>query len=367
MKYSFTEYLKDNKKIIAGVSSIWLLTALLNLGDNILDVLRLNRQIPWQPFIAALFDWFIWMFLTPLVFYISQLFRIEKGAAAGRIIILIIFGAAFSFIHFLIEAASVGYFSPRELNAGWYFRLLTFKLQFNMLVFFALAAAGNALSYFKEGRRYEIEALELKKRESELREELTSAQLNSLLAQLQPHFLFNTIHSINSLMLKNDTTASIKMLNKLSELLRISLNEKEEDFIPLEKELEYNRLYLDIHLVRFSDRLSVTWDISKESKDKQVPKFILQPVIENTIKHGISKVTEKGEIIIKSIIEEGNLIVTISDNGPGAKVEEMSRGIGLNNVIERLEKIYGDNSKVVFSSEEGRGMMVIIAIPAEEK
>ena len=202
--------------------------------------------------------------------------------------------------------------------------------------------------------------------------ELSKAQLNALLMQLRPHFLFNTLHSINTL-IDLDAKSAQSMVTKLGGLLRQVIQTDQGHLISFEKELAFIRNYLDIEQIRFQDRLKIDYHIAPESLPAKVPKLILQPIVENTIKHGISKLTDNGVISIQSMVEKRApsqkeyLILSIKDNGPGISTMPISSngsGIGLKNVVSRLEQHYAND--YVFTMvpyEESTGAHILIKIP----
>ena len=199
------------------------------------------------------------------------------------------------------------------------------------------------------------------------------AQLSMLRYQLNPHFLFNTLNAISTLVLDKATQQANEMLTKLSKFLRYSLDHSPLDRVTLANELETSQLYLDIEKVRFADRLRLKFYIDADVGEAQVPTLLLQPIIENSIKHGISKAEEGGTIAIAAKKVEGDrLLIEVIDDGPGVPVNEIagqefqpSKGVGISNIRNRLQEIYGESYELIFTNAEPRGLRVTILIPYE--
>lgn len=213
-------------------------------------------------------------------------------------------------------------------------------------------------------------------KEKSLRSEALAheAQLLMLRYQLNPHFLFNTLNAISTLVLTQATEQANEMLTKLSKFLRYSLDHSPLDRVTLAQELYSSRLYLDIEKVRFAERLQLEFAIDPEAEQALVPTMILQPIVENSIKHGISK-TEQGGMIRIAAYRVGDILrLEISDNGPGlaagAESEAefaLSAGVGVSNIQNRLREIYADRHKLLFSNLETGGFMVTVEIPYDTK
>jgi two-component system LytT family sensor kinase len=194
---------------------------------------------------------------------------------------------------------------------------------------------------------------------------LMAAKMDALASQIHPHFLFNTLASIASLIRSQPETARM-LIVKLSGLLRRLLR-SHEHFVTLREELEAIDEYLDIESVRFGPKLRIQKDISPDSLDIVVPSMLLQPLVENSIKHGLSRKIGEGRITIRSLRRGSSVIIEIEDNGLGISEERLNRamlgGIGLRNVNERLRVIYGANYAVELKSEPGKGTCARVEIP----
>jgi LytS/YehU family sensor histidine kinase len=192
------------------------------------------------------------------------------------------------------------------------------------------------------------------------------AQLQALRYQLQPHFLFNTLNAISSLVVSRQPELATEMIAKLAGLLRSSLSFPEAHAVPLREELALTEEYLSIEQVRFGPRLAVTFSVSPEAYEAQVPRFLLQPLVENAIRHGISRCAGGGELIIRASKVEGHLQIQIENDraeGYAGSPAEEGHGLGLANTKTRLEKLYGEQASVVVSEERERRFLISISFP----
>jgi signal transduction histidine kinase len=194
------------------------------------------------------------------------------------------------------------------------------------------------------------------------------AQLSMLRYQLNPHFLFNTLNAISTLILERDNERANRTVSRLSDFLRHTLEESEPmRLVPLEQELRTLDLYLDIEKVRFGDRLTVEWDVHEATLPALVPSLILQPLIENAIKYAVSPMEEGGTLHIAASRRDGRLALTVADTGPGIRAAaghgKRSCGVGLKNVRERLRHLYGDEHRFALEPNEPSGLAVRIEIP----
>ncbi len=197
------------------------------------------------------------------------------------------------------------------------------------------------------------------------------AHIKMLRYQLNPHFLFNTLNAISTLILMKENKTAEAMVNRLSDFLRYSLDKDPIRRVPLIQEIKVLELYLEIEKVRFEERLTVVWDIDEKTKDALVPSLILQPLIENSVKYAISRLQEGGQISISAKIFGRDLMLNVSDNGPGVEIKNgqlpisHSSGVGLPNIQERLHALYTDNFSFDISHNYPSGVKVNIRIPYE--
>ncbi|HKS29179.1 MAG TPA: histidine kinase [Pyrinomonadaceae bacterium] len=230
----------------------------------------------------------------------------------------------------------------------------------NFIVYWLIIWASHALNYYKRYRESELEA-------SQLAAQLAEAQLQALKMQLHPHFLFNTLHSISSL-LSRDTEAARRMIARLGDFLRLTLENSGAQEVSLRDELDFLRCYLDIEAIRFYDRLTVRMEIEPQTLSSRVPNLILQPIVENAIRHGIAPRSKPGLIEIRSARRGERLRLEVRDDGPGLPLELGSnrtgrRGIGLSNTQNRLRQLYGSEASFELMNDVRGGLLVILELP----
>lgn len=211
--------------------------------------------------------------------------------------------------------------------------------------------------HYQQSRDREVMTAQLETR-------LAQAQLQSLRLQLQPHFLFNTLNTISSMIYENPRAAD-EMIARLSDLLRLTLRNCQSQEVTLDEELEFLNLYLEIMRARFEERLVVRIDVESSTRSAMVPQLILQPLVENSIRHAVD---ERGYVTIdiRSNRENGSLVLEVIDDGPGIAAEKIALlgdGIGLSNTAQRLRQIYGEAHTFALTNTEGRGLVVRVSVP----
>jgi LytS/YehU family sensor histidine kinase len=221
-----------------------------------------------------------------------------------------------------------------------------------------IVLVGHALSYYRQFRDRELHSAKLEM-------QLTRSHLQALKSHLQPHFLFNTMHSISALML-TDVAAADKMMSRVSDLLRMSLESRGIQITSLNRELEFVAGYLEIEKVRFGERLSIVLDIAAETLDAQVPSLLLQPLVENAIRHGISRLSSGGSVWIAASRDGRDLYLRVRDNGPGLGSgvgTPPGTGLGLRTTRERLQTLYGSQQSFEIHDAPSGGVEVCVRIP----
>jgi two-component sensor histidine kinase len=226
----------------------------------------------------------------------------------------------------------------------------------NVLFYWGIVAAAHGFAYYRSSREKELRASQLETR-------LAEARLQLLQMQLHPHFLFNTLHAVSELVHEDPDTAD-RMITGLSDLLREALAAGEVQEVPLGRELELLGKYLEIQQARFGDRLQVAVDVDPAARRAMVPHLILQPIVENAIKHGLGARVDDGAVRIQARAADDQLILEIQDDGPGVtKDADMREGVGLGNTRERLRGLYGHAHRVEIGERSGGGTVVRITIP----
>ena len=234
---------------------------------------------------------------------------------------------------------------------------------FDFFVYWAVLGVGYAFDYRERYREREAAA-------SELKAQLAQARLESLKMQLHPHFLFNALHAVSGLVRTGERQAAVKTIAGLSELLRRALDGADEQEVPLREEIKFVELYLDIQMVRFPDRLRVRMEVAPETLDARVPNMILQPLVENAVRHGVSPSESAGVVVISAYRAGRMLHVDVSDDGPGLqsgwRMEE-SEGIGLANTGERLKRLYGPDHGFELRGGAGGGVTASVRLPFRDE
>ncbi len=320
--------------------AFWILFIVLDLFKK--SIWEKDENLILYFYIPGIVLWLIFTF--PMIRISEKVFdlKIKNG-----LIILALWGLGIGLIR-TIGALSFQWYTDPQVEGGW----LTFitgsrPLYFIESIIIVWVFIGYLL-IFDFYRRY----INKSKLAAELEAELSNAQLRTLRAQLEPHFLFNTLNTITVLVRRHKNDQAIAALHGLSSLLRNVLNEKKQ-MISLEQELSLVKQYLEIETIRFQDRLTVEFNISEGSKKRMLPSLILQPLVENAVKHGISKFLGKGYIRVNTAIEESSLVIEICNSLPLANQNSQSNegGIGLVNVRERLVKIYGAKAKLEMNQD----------------
>lgn len=295
-------------------------------------------------------NYFFWVFLIEYIYGTLQDFQRNDRNLLQRLLEVFISFSVLVIVHLIIT--NLIYYSYLLVSDYMSFSEVwndfrPFIMKSVLSRFLDLFIIVVLLKLFEAYWAFQKKKLEVVNLESQLR----LSQLDALRAQLDPHFLFNSLHTLHSLIGYDDQKAK-SMLIKVTALMRKTLDQQGKYMIPLEDELEYIQNYLDIEKERFHDRLEVSFMVEEESKLIMVPSLILQPLLENAFKHGISLMEAKGEVSITSKIENNSLILMIKNSIPGQRKhsEIPSTGIGLKNVEKRLEEVYGENA--IFSSKE---------------
>jgi two-component system, LytTR family, sensor kinase len=314
--------------------------------------------------------------LTPFVFAFAIRFPVQRSNWMRRSLLYFAGGLAFCVAHITLRGvtpyANWDAQTHSWASAIWGSRAHVFRIQWNIFeqLFFRnvvdditgtyvpILLIAHAVSYYRRFREREL-------RTAQLETQLAKAHLRALKSQLEPHFLFNTLHSISSLML-TDVTAADQMMSLLSDLLRMSLASAESQITTLSDELDFVNGYLEIEKLRFEDRLKVVLDIAPDTLDSQVPHLVLQPLVENAVRHGVSRLSSGGEIRIASSHDDRSLHLRVTDNGPGlAECADVPPhgGLGLGATRERLRTLYGDDQQLDIRNGAQGGAEVYVRIP----
>ncbi|HET6361723.1 MAG TPA: histidine kinase [Gemmatimonadota bacterium] len=296
--------------------------------------------------------WLVWALFTPAIVWLARAFPIERGRLARAVPIHALAGTGFALAHLALWLAWTQAVSPYRLEdrpwAEMYWVYVQGRFNVSFLVYWAVVGAAHAVTYAARLRQREVDA-------SRLTAQLSEARLAALRARVHPHFLFNTLHAISTLV-GRDVARAREMIARLSDLLRLSLERDAAQEITLREELEYIDLYLDIEQSRFGDRLEVDFAIDPDTLDARVPNLILQPLVENAIRHGIAWLEEPGTLRIAASRANGRMELSIVNDlpAPATGPQEVGRGIGLGSLGQRLEALYGPDHQLEARRAEGR-------------
>jgi two-component system, LytTR family, sensor kinase len=305
--------------------------------------------------------WLMWGVFTPIIMRLAMRFRFDGGrwplALAVHVPALVFFVGLHLAGMQLVRRSLVGW--DRFKLGFWALFRNDFVqyLDWEMMTYWAITAVALAAAFYKESQDRAVRTAKLETR-------LVEAQLQTLQRQLQPHFLFNTLHAISTLM-HRDVESADRMLSRLSELLRLTLNKVSQQDVPLSEEIDFLAKYLQIEQTRFQDRLTVKFDVEPEALDGLVPRMLLQPLVENAIKHGIAPVSGPGHIGIRAWRDGGHLLMEVADNGAGLSQDALTAlqsGIGLSTTRARLQHLFGRDHQFEFLRQP-RGLAVRVVIP----
>ena len=311
-----------------------------------------DADVPWRWMAFQAGEWIILGALTPLVFAFAVRFPL-RGERVGRHVVLHTLGALVLCVGW--ASAGVGLRAVlgmlptdvplRQHAASW----LLISLPWSVLLYFAVLGCVYAFAY----------ALEAKEREAvtaRLAAQVAEARLDALRMQLHPHFLFNSLNAVAVLVRDGRTTDAARVVEQLSEMLRELLGEQNTREVQLAREIDFVRKYLAIEEVRFSDRLAVRWNLAPEALDALVPSFLLQPLVENALRHGVAARSDPSTIEVEALIQDGELRLAVINDAPDAAARERTRGrgLGLASTRERLATLFGERAALSLTESDGR-------------
>jgi len=356
-------------KVIKWVAiwGVWTLFALFFASQFALQTQFSRNPVPfWRILGWQLISGYIWFAFTPLILYLARRFPFEMGHWKTSLPVHIICGFLISLSVQVFDTyilTKLGYPPGMEFASFGeaYKFFLSFNLHLQLLIYWGVVGIWSMYNYYQKYRERELQTSKLEAR-------LAQSRLQVLKMQLHPHFLFNTLNAISELT-HRDPDAADRMLTDLSDLLRMSFENLEVQEVSLQQELEFLKKYIEIEQMRFHDRLTVELAIAPETLDASVPNMILQPLVENAIKHGIGPRATGGRIDIATARNNGHLEITVSDNGLGIPFHDtdgLNEGVGLSNTRRRLKHLYGDKHKFQIVSGGEHGVTVSLEIPFSE-
>jgi two-component system, LytTR family, sensor kinase len=345
------------------IAAIWCAGSLFDASQTVLFMHSLGKQHTGLIFGTELLSWLPWMLATPFVISLARRYPIFPDitlrTAAVHIAAFAIIGIAadawFSMLQILFNPWD--YAQRPSFMDAWrsslLFQILTFLIMYGLILTFTYAMDAR--------ERMARQMMET----ARLSEELSNSQLAALRQQIEPHFMFNTLHSITGLVRDYKIDAAVSMIVGLSEFLRRALEDSHRSQVTLEEEVEYLQRYLDIQKVRFGERLQVDLDIPTELLRAQVPNLLLQPLVENAIKHGIAKRAAGGRIRVAGNRRDGKLNLSIYNDGPDSPADHQATrtGVGISNLRTRLQILHGNDSELELRPAETGAVEVFVTLP----
>lgn len=350
---------------IAGIVAGWTLMGALAAAGRVLDprVPLLSSDVNTAIIAISFIEYAIWALLTvPIVWVATRVDATDESRIRRRVALVVLglgiavaVDTALRLIRF--ELLPLGGFRPVRISEG----LISFQFLDDFLIYLLVLGTGLTRNYFIRYRDRLGETRRLHSETADLRAQLAEARLAALRARLNPHFLFNTLNAVAALV-EHDPPGVRRMLARLGDLLRFSLDESTDQEITLEREVELIRLYLEIMEVRFQGRLETRLTIDPEVKRALVPTLVLQPLVENAFKHGVSMIEETGRVTLDARREGAELVLTVTDNGPGPSSPNAS-GEGLANTRKRLQELYGGEQQFDLVEASDGGALAIVRLP----
>jgi hypothetical protein len=346
-------------------ASIWLGFGLIDATQTVLVMRAEGMHHAWAYlFITTVLSWLPWAVATPLVMRLGRRFPLVQlrpftswlihAAACATVGLVFAAWTAWLAMQFNPYANP----SPPDPFVGvWLGKFFN-----GILALLVLYAAILTVNYVLDAReRSAFQQTEA----ARLNEQLAKAQLNALRRQIEPHFLFNTLNAVAGLIREGRSDDAVSMIAGLSDFLRRVLEDSTQQQVPLREEIDFTQKYLDIQKVRFAERLQLSVDIPEELYPAQVPSLILQPMVENAVKHGIAKRAQGGAIRIAASCCNGMLTLSVFNDGPSlpADWEKTRSGIGISNVRTRLRSLYGDAFELSMRNQDAGGVEVSVSLP----
>jgi two-component system LytT family sensor kinase len=356
---------------LAAIMGFWAFLAALSVAGRLINPRgpELSPDVASGLLTMSFVEYSIWAVLTVPIFMLAHRFTVTAENGRRRIVLFMAVGLVIAIlVDTLLAQVRVhvlplpGRFRPPSLLGN----LLRFQFLYDYMVYLAVFAAALARDYFLRYQARLEETTQLLAQAAILEAQLADARLNALRSQLNPHFLFNTLNAISSLV-ERDPRGVRKMIARLGELLRHTLEETESQEIVLERELELLRRYLDIMEVRFQGKLEATVTADEDVKHALVPNLILQPLVENALKHGVSASDGRGRVEVSAVRSGDQVVLTVRDHGPGPGGAEKDNGVGLSNTIARLDQLYKSRQRFSLKPASDGGSVAEIRLPYHEQ
>jgi signal transduction histidine kinase len=345
------------------ILGIWTVPGLIDTAQSFFFHTLRGEQVPlWYLLLAGVADWYVWALLTPFIVWTAR--RVPLERLSWRWIVFHAVASVCSALFVLVVTVSLVWIIPEGLPrrdrifSELFFALWGGKLVFYVLTHWLILGIAHGLIYYRKFRERELRALHLET-------ELVQTQLQLLKMQLNPHFLFNTLHAISTLM-HRDVELADRMLARLGDLLRGTLDHAGTQKVPLRQELEFIKPYLEIEQARLGPRLSVRFEVDPHTLDALVPNMLLQALVENAIRHGLAPQATPGLVEVRGWREESRLYLQVRDTGLGLRPGPLEEGVGLGNTRRRLQHLYGAEQRLEVGPGPEGGTVVTITVPFRE-
>jgi uncharacterized membrane-anchored protein YhcB (DUF1043 family) len=347
------------------IGFIWLALGLFDATQTVFVMRSEGMHHAWvKLFITMVVAWIPWALATPLVLRLGRRFPPMKLRPLStwlvHLVSAVAIGLAFSAWMSCLEVLMNPYAlpSPRGAFLSIWIDRFNNGILADLLLYGTILIVNSVLESRERLAQQQTET-------ARLNEQLTKAQLRALRQQIEPHFLFNTLNAVSGLVREGRNDAAVSMIAGLSDFLRRVLEESSRQQVPLREEMEFTQTYLDIQKVRFADRLQLSVHVPAELYAAQVPSLILQPMVENAVKHGIAKRAQGGSIRIAASRINGTLTLSVRNDGPSlpADWEAATTGIGIANVRTRLQGLYGEGFTFDLRNQEAGGVEASVSLP----
>jgi len=359
---SRAEQLLQKRSVRVGLlCGVWTMVAFFFATQVYMLYSREEKPVPFRrALLVEGLACLLWALVTPLVLWLARRFRIERNNWRRRVPFHFLIGLSLISLLMMIDYVLYMNFTgrPENLTSLNIFQFIIYNVDRWLLTYWVVVLSSHALNYYQSFRKGELNA-------ARLRTQLAQSQLEALKMQLQPHFLFNTLHSISAL-LNKDVDGARTMITRLGDFLRLTLENSGTQEVPLQQEIEFLNGYLEIERIRFQDRLTTEVRIDPSVLNVQVPNLILQPIVENAMRHAIATSSNAGRIEIVAGPRNGMLRIQVRDNGPGVSAapgNHLKHGVGLANTRARLEQLYGSRHRFELANESAGGCVVTLEIP----
>lgn len=363
---------------IVAIFAFWAILAALTAAGRLIDprvaaAAAARAVLRPEPGVAslAIIEYMLWAVLTLPVFWMTRRFGGERPRLS-RVVMFVVIGLALAItVDTLLREISrhlmpiptfpriqPGRRAPAPPAHGLFSR---FSFLYDFLLYVIVLGAALARNYYLRYQARLAETRRLQAESAELHAQLADARLNALRTQLNPHFLFNTLNAISTLV-EEDPRGVRRMIARLGDLLRRTLDDGDEAEIPLSREVEMLRRYLEIMEVRFHGTLDVSIEVDPSVDDALVPNLLLQPLVENAFRHGLATMQSTGRVTVRAVREDEDVVITISDNGVGLS-NDARDGVGLTNSRARLAQLYGGRQRLTLVSPDGGGALAEVRLP----